>query len=67
MKMTVLQTFEQGMPRADGGMIKLFEGAKLEATQVETGVQVVAEGKVRTIPTAIVAKLETAGLVKLEK
>lgn len=64
--LVVLETFEQGMERKEGGVIKLFANSKLPATSTEHGLQVAVDGRVRTIPPALLKKLEGAGLVRVE-
>ncbi len=65
-KLTVLQTFEQGMERRNGGVIKLFEKQVLPVEETEHGLQVPVGGKVRTIPPQLVAILTEAGLILVE-
>lgn len=65
MKLKVLQTFEQGLPKADGGAIKLVAG-EYEAKQTDHGLVVTVGGKQRTLPTAIVEKLKSFELIAVE-
>lgn len=62
MKITVNQLLEQGLPRANGGMLKLRKG-QYEAEQTEHGLVVSVDGQTRTIPTPIVEKLKGLGLI----
>jgi len=71
MKLIVKETFEQGLPRNDGGAIKLTVGEYV-AEQTKHGVVVtieVARGGPhhRTIPAAIVTQLTARGLIELTK
>lgn len=65
-KLIVLETFEQGMERREGGAIKLFEGQNLPATATEHGLQVTIGDRVRTIPNELVQKLQDQKLVRIE-
>jgi hypothetical protein len=65
--LVVLETIEQGMERKEGGVIKLFKGQKLAAAQTEHGLQVTLfQGRVRTVPKAILEGWVTAGHVRVE-
>jgi hypothetical protein len=65
MKLKVLQTFEQGLSRAEGGAIKLLVG-EYEAKQTEHGLVVTVGGKSRTLPPDIVERLTSLGLIATE-
>lgn len=65
-KLVVLQTFEQGMERREGGVIKLFEGQQLPVEQTEHGLVVPVAGKSRLVPPALVEKWTAAGLVRVD-
>lgn len=69
--LTVLETFEQGMERKQGGAFKLFKterGGQLPypATETEHGLEVTVGGRVRTIPPALLAALTNAKLVRVD-
>lgn len=65
MKIKVIETFEQGLPKGAGGALKLLVG-EYDATATEHGLVVTVGGKQRTLPTDIVAKLKAAGLIAVE-
>lgn len=66
-KLTVLETFEQGLDRKDGGVIKLIADGDYKAKQAADGsLQVTLGDKVRTIPAEIVTRLVKAKLVKID-
>ena len=65
MKLTVLETFEQGLPRVDGGAIKLLPG-EYEAKATDHGIVLTVGGKQRTLPKAIVERLKAAKLIAVE-
>lgn len=64
MKITVKETFEQGLPRKQGGVVKLVPGT-YEATQANGLTTLAAGGKSRAIPTEIVDRWVSLGLVAL--
>lgn len=65
MKIKVLQTFEQGLSRVQGGAIKLLFG-EYSAKQTEHGIVVEVGGKQRTLPPEIVTRLKDLGLIAFE-
>jgi hypothetical protein len=65
MKLKVLQTFEQGLSRVQGGAIKLLVG-EYSAKQTEHGIVVEVGGKQRTLPPEIVTRLRDLGLIAFE-
>lgn len=65
MKLKVLETFEQGLPRAQGGAVKLLAG-EYAAKQTEHGIVVEVDGKSRTLPPDIVERLTSLGLIATE-
>ena len=65
MKLKVLETFEQGLPRAQGGAIKLLAG-EYSAKETEHGIVVEVGGKSRTLPPEIVSRLNGLGLIAFE-
>jgi hypothetical protein len=65
MKLKVLQTFEQGLSRVQGGAIKLLAG-EYAAKETEHGVVVEVGGKQRTLPPEIVTRLKELGLIAFE-
>jgi hypothetical protein len=65
MKLKVLQTFEQGLSREEGGAIKLVAG-EYSAKETQHGVVVEVGGKNRTLPPAIVERLKSLGLIAAE-
>lgn len=65
MKLNVLQTFEQGLPKAQGGAIKLLAGEYV-AKETEHGIVVEVGGKKRTLAPEIVERLKGLGLIEFE-
>lgn len=67
-KLTVLQTFEQGMERKEGGVIKLIHGTEVSLTFNGAGDKAVlpVAGVSREIPATLVEKWVAAELVKVE-
>lgn len=66
-KLIVLETFEQGMDRKDGGALKLLVGSQLPAEETDHGLVVTgAGGKKRTLAPALVKKLTDTGLVRID-
>jgi hypothetical protein len=65
MKLKVLETFEQGLPKADGGAIKLLAG-EYAVTETAHGLVVTIGNKQRTLPKAVVEKLKGFGLIAVE-
>lgn len=65
MKIKVLETFEQGLPRAQGGAVKLLAG-EYAAKQTEHGLVVEVGGKSRTLPPDIVERLKKLGVIATE-
>ena len=65
MKLKVLETFEQGLPKADGGAIKLLAG-EYAVTETAHGLVVEVGGKSRTLPPDIVERLTKLGLIAVE-
>jgi len=64
-KLIVKETFEQGLPRADGGAIKLLVGT-YQADKTEHGLVVGVGGRKRTIPHEVVNRLTKSGLIATE-
>lgn len=62
MKVVVKETFEQGLPRAQGGAVKFLKG-EYAAKDTEHGIVVSVGGKERTLPKDVVKKLSAAGLI----
>jgi len=65
MKLKVLQTFEQGLDKSQGGAIKLLVG-EYDAKETEHGIVVEVGGKKRTLPPEIVTRLKGLGLIAFE-
>ena len=65
MKLKVLETFEQGLDRAQGGAIKLLAG-EYPAKATDHGLVVDVAGKQRTLPPEIVVNLKNLGLIAVE-
>jgi len=65
MKLIVKETFEQGLPRSDGGAIKLTVG-EYQAEQTEHGVVVTIGERKRTVPMAVATALAARGLIELK-
>lgn len=67
-KLTALQTFEQGLPRANGGALKLLKDGAATAVEAENGDLVIGEppknGK--RLPKAIVERLVAGDMLKVE-
>jgi hypothetical protein len=59
---TVKETFEQGMDRKQGGMLKLSAGP-YKATEGDGGLSVELGGKTRLIPNATISQLQKLGLI----
>lgn len=68
-KLKVLQHIEQGAPREAGGAIKLFETSHasqyLPITEIEGGIQIPVDGRMRTVPTKILDRWKGLGLVEV--
>jgi hypothetical protein len=65
MKLIVKELFEQGLPRNQGGMVRLRAG-EYAAQQSEHGLVVNVDGKARTLPPNVVENLKALGLVSVE-
>lgn len=64
-KIKVLESFEQGAPKAAGGALKMRAG-EYQADAVEGGFMVEVEGRKRTMPDALIAHLKSLKLIAVE-
>lgn len=65
-KITVKQTFEQGLAKNLGGAFKLFAPSVIEAEETPDGLVIVPDGRPRTLPPAFVEKLVGLDLIAVE-
>jgi hypothetical protein len=66
MRIVALATFERGMPKANGGALKMFKDASIFATEVD-GVLVCDTPKRHRLEAPVVCQLVLAGLIRVEE
>ena len=64
MRIVALETFERGMPKANGGALKMFKGASVSATEVD-GALVCDTPKRHRLEAPVVCQLFLAGLIRV--
>lgn len=64
-KFKVIETFEQGFDRKDGGAIKLLARTVVSYQESEHGHVMEIDGKLRTVPIPVFNGWVSAGLIAL--
>jgi hypothetical protein len=70
--LVVLESFEQGMERKEGGALKLFKTERggqppYPVEQTEHGLHITVGGRVRTLPAEQAERLTGAGLIRVDE